>query len=313
VPTAIPTPTAGPLDNKYGVIAIGGNKAGQLSQLGFPRFIDYTSVPVSGVPVGNQVIFISTVNPVATSQITQAAADFPSGSTWYVIGEPNARGASVGSVLAGLHDTYELILSLDSTAVITSPSILNYSYTCANTCGGYPTGASWIEDFTTDYMLVYGQAPPVDIWAIDVFPIAWGTEHFPTVNSAIVIDQLTELRAFLNGLPAEANKPIWVTEFGLHWGYADWTFTNPDCNAAYPAGAYQTESVKQYLREVYQWLDANSVSSNIEAWFTFSTHRDLTACFPDGGYGMTLFDKSGSNYLLSEIGDFYWNWSHDAR
>ena len=307
-------PVPGPLDLRYGVIAAGPNPPDQLSRLDNAWFIDYSSKPVPGVAPGKQVIYISSVDPVPSAQIARAAADFPAGSVWYVVGEPNAHGIDAADIVVGLHDTYELIRSYDPTALITSPSLLNFKYTCDNTCGvGYESGESWIENFRSSYMFIYGVEPPVDIWAIDTFPIVWDTARFPTVRSDIVTAQISQLRDYLNAVPALANKPIWVTEFGLHWGFTDWTFISENCGYAYPAGVYQTESVKQYLREVYQWLESNSSSKNIEAWFTFSTYRDLTGCHADGGYGLSLFEDDGSGLVLTDIGQFYWDWTHGIR
>jgi len=295
------------------VIASGPDPAVQLSGLDDPWFLNYSSKPLAGVVSGRQVIYITSVDPVPIAQITRAAVDFPAGSVWYVLGEPNVGGPTGADAVVGLHDTYALIKSLDPTALITSPSLLNFSFTCIG-CNGYTPGETWADDFRTSYDFLYGVAPPVDIWAIDTFPIAWGPAEFPTVKSNIVIDQVTELRDYLDAIPGQAGKPIWVTEFGLHWGYTNWTQSEPACSGlSYPVGEYQTESVKQYLREVYEWLESNAVSKNIGRWFTFSSFRDLSACHADGGYGLTLYEQSGGENVLTEIGQFYLDWTHGIR
>ena len=198
-----------------------------LDGLGVTWYIDYTA-DTSNIPAGRKkVIYINSVNPVPLQQINSAAAARP-GSVWYVLGEPNAHGVSVADVVVGLHGTYAASRAADPSALITSPSLLNFDFTCTG-CGGIPSGRSWVEEFRSTYKSLYGVEPPVDIWAIDVFPIIWPAPFssapvstaFPTVRDDIVTNDITAFRSYLSAIPAQAGKPIWVTEFGLHWGFSD--------------------------------------------------------------------------------------------
>jgi hypothetical protein len=310
-------PTADP---RYGVI-VTSVESRALNVLGVTEYIDYT-MATGGVPTGKRkILYVSSVSPVRVLEIQQAAAAAP-GSVWYVLGEPNAHGKSVEDVVAGLHDTYAVIKQSDPTALITSPSILNFGFSCIF-CRGYPTGGGWINEFRKQYVEIYDVEPPIDIWAIDVFPIVWPnpdpdahptvSEAFPTVRDDIVIDQIEEYRAWIDLYPASRGKPIWITEFGLHWGYSDWDTDAPGCDTPAPAGVYETEEVKQYLREVYTWLEQNADEMNIERWFTFATYRDLAACQSDSANGLSLFDSPGPNGNLTDMGQFFKDWIHGVR
>lgn len=245
------------------------------------------------------------------SKITAGASAAP-GSTWYVLGEPNVTPVNPADIVVGLHDTYAAIKAADPTAKITSPSILNFDFTCIG-CGGYQTGHSWVESFITTYNSVYGVNPPVDYWAIDVYPIIWDTAQLPTTRSDIVIDQIDGFRQYLDGISSEASKPIIVTEVGLHWGFAGLEFDGPTCPGAYPTGAYKTDEVTDYLGAVFNWLESNAVSKNIDSWYLFSTYRDLSGCHPDGGYGLTLFEMPNAGSALSPVGQFFYNWIRGNR
>lgn len=321
VPTSTPEPTATPYveptpDPRYGVIVVGDDNHA-LTTLGVTDYIDYTS-RLDDIPEGKRkLIYLPSVNPVPYETITQVSAEAP-GSIWYVLGEPNAHGSPVGTVLAQLHDTYEAIKEADPTALITSPSMLNFNFTCIN-CGGYTTGAAWINDFVIEYFGAYGEFPPIDIFAIDLFPLVWPggsltvEQAFPTVRDDIVVNQVVEFREWIDLWDVYRDNPIWITEFGLHWGFPDWEFDVPGCDTPSPVGEYQTEEVKAYLGRVYDWLEANADEQNVERWFTYATFVDVHTCKPDSGNGLSLFESSGAGAELTEVGEFFKDRVHGIR
>jgi hypothetical protein len=298
-------------------VIVTSNDARALSLLDVTEYIDY-AMTTADVPSGKRkILYVRSVSPVPVLEIQQAAAAAP-GSVWYVLGEPNAHGSTVEDVIAGLHDTYAVIRQADPTALITSPSILNFEFSCIN-CTGYPTGRSWIDQFRSEYLAIYGEEPPIDIWAIDVFPIVWPgpghpvSEVFPTVRHDIVKEQIEDYRDWIDLYPASRGKPIWITEFGLHWGFSNWDTSVPDCDTPTPAGVYETEKVKSYLREVYTWLEDNASEMNIQRWFTYSTYQDITVCRSDTANGLSLLSNNGPNGNLTEIGQFFRDWVHGVR
>lgn len=313
-PTATPIPTP---DQRYSLIVTSDDaRAYEIFESEY--YLDYTS-SVGDVPAGaRKVLYIPSVNPVPVDQINETAANAP-GSVWYVLGEPNAHGVAVEDVLLGLHDTYAAIKAADPTALITSPSILNYSFNCIN-CGGYLHGATWITNFYFEYRDLFGEPPPIDIWAIDVFPLVWpgpglpASEAFPTVRDDIVVKQIEEYREWVDALSSERGKPIWITEFGLHWGFEDWEFGVPGCgNSPNPVGEYLADEVIAYLERTYTWLEANSAAMNIERWFTFATYKNIGACQADSGNGMSLLNGREASAEMTEVGEFYWNWVRGIR
>lgn len=284
---------------------------------GAPDYIDYSFNTENVAPGARKILYLNTVNPVPLASIQAAAANAP-GSVWYVLGEPNAHGVSVSEVLIGLHDTYAAIKTADPTALITSPSILNFSFNCIN-CGGYLHGATWITNFWFDYIELFGEEPPIDIWAIDVFPIVWpsggdSSDAFPTVRDDIVVRQIAEFREWVDSRESTRGDPVWVTEFGLHWGFEDWQFGVDGCDGQpTPLGEYLTDEVRDYLKRTYTWLEENSEQLNIERWFTFTSYRDIHRCHGDSGNGLSLLDSGDASGNLSEIGAFYNDWVRGIR
>jgi hypothetical protein len=282
----------------------------QINTLGVTSYVEFNPT-ASGVPAGkNKLIYIKSVNPVPLADINAGAAAQP-GSIWYVLGEPNASGALAADLVVGLHDTYAAIRAADPTAKITSPSLLNFDFTCI-ACGGYPSGRSWADSFRKEYSAIYGVEPPVDYWAIDTYPIIWDTDQFPTTVSTFIKSDIEALRVYLNAIPGQAGKPIIITEIGLHWGFDGVTFSEPGCGW-YPSGTYQTQAVKDYLSDMYLWFEQNSSSLNLSQIFTFSTFRDLTLCHADSGYGLTLFDSAAPGGKLTDIGQFFYDWIRNIR
>ena len=286
--------------------------------LGTKWFLDY-SLDVNAIPQGHsKLLYINSVPGPSPQEIQDLVAQAP-GSVWYIVGEPNRRaGYAAGDIVDQLHDLYVSIKAADPTALITSPSVLNWDYTCLRPeyhgCSWDLSGREWVEDFRATYLTTYGEEPPVDIWAIDAYPLDW--LHLPTVNAQIPIDQISGMRQYLDAIPAHRGKPIWVTEFSLHWGY------NCPEPALWPAGCfdfssdgispradavYQEGAVLQYLTTVYDWLEQNSAPMNIQKWFTFKTYADLLAPTTDGFAGLSLFNSPAPGANLTPVGELFFN------
>lgn len=275
--------------------------------MGTKGFLDWTS-NVDAVPTGHEkLLYVGDLPGPTPEEIRQIVEKAP-GSVWYIVGEPNRRaGYWPTEIVTQLHDLYEEIKTADPTARITSPSILNWEFTC-NGCAGFPTGHSWVDAFRSAYKAQYGVEPPVDIWAIDLYPMDW--YNLPTVDHQLMIKQLTDLWQYLQRIPAQRDKPIWITELGLHWGYPRWAWGVEGCTIdgvqlPSPAGVYQTDQVIGYLDRVFDWLDANADAKNIERWFLFNTYKNITKCFPDAYAGLTLFDGPQPGAALTPVGQFF--------
>ncbi len=312
-PTSVP-PTSpivfGTPDPRYGLVLT--SDLTHLSVLGALKFLDLSTRITSGPSGEKRYVFVNSVAPVQHKFILDAAAE-SSGRTWYVLGEPNASGMNAADVIVGLHDTYAAIRAADPQAKITSPSILNFDYQCDNTCGGYQSGHSWAEEFLDGYISLYGTGPDIDYWAIDLYPIRWDSSDPVTDDSSFLKSDLAALRKFLDDSATESQKPIVITELGIHWGFESVSFIEPGCTGWYPSGAYAETRVKNYLRDVFTWLEQNMNSLDILEWYLFSTFRDLDICQLDSGYGLTLFDGSEVGASLTAVGSFYYDWVRGVR
>ena len=296
-------------DDHYAAIAHTANPVRQqwfLDTLGTNWFLDFTS-RVEIIPTGHKKLIYIGDLPGPTSQEIQEMVQQAPGSVWYIVGEPNRRaGYGAGDIVAQLHDLYLEIKAVDPTAKITSPSVLNWEFTC-NGCSGFQKGSEWVDEFRAAYLTQYGEEPPVDIWAIDVYPLDWLNR--PTVDHQLAIDQVNGLRLYLDAV-GQQDKPIWITELGLHWGWDDWEWFVEGCEVdgnpiPSPAGTYQTDQVIGYLGAIFDWLDANAASKNIEKWFLLSTYENIETCNSSAYAGLTLFDGPHIGAKLTEVGEFF--------
>ena len=315
-PTPRPAPTARPEitrpvpsgepDPRYAVTLHRAEPEAQawfLETLGIEWFIDGRQ-EVDGIPPGHKkVIYIGSLPGPSISQIREIAKKSP-GSVWAVLNEPNRRlDHDVPTVLRQLHGIYRRIKAADPTAKLMSPMILNWDFTCT-LCVGYQTGHSWLREFRTEYLAEYGEEPPIDIWTVNAYPLDWS--DLPTVDPGIPIRQIGGLRKYLDEIPAQRDKPIWVTELSLHWGWDRIYIGREGCgDAPSPGGVYRTAEVIGYLRQVYDWLELNAESMHIERWFQYIAYRDISTCSNDGYAGLTLFDGPEPGAELTPVGRYF--------
>jgi hypothetical protein len=301
----MPTP-----DNRYAVIVHTPDVTEQqwfLDTLGTEWFLDYSS-SLSAVPAGHEKLIYIDGLPFPSPERVQEIVQQAPGSVWYIVGEPNRRaGYWPTQIVTQLHDLYTAIKEADPTARITSPSVLNWDFICNGCRALFQSGHSWVEAFRSTYLDLYGEEPPVDIWAIDIYPLDW--DNRPTVDHQLAIDQLNGLRQYLDS-NGQQDKPIWITELGLHWGWDDWKWFVEGCEfggapVPSPWGTYQTDQVIEYLRQIFDWLEANADSKSIEQWFLLSTYFDITTCNSSSYAGLTLFDGPEPGASLTPVGAFF--------
>ena len=254
----------------------------------------------------------------------------PPGSHWYVGGEPNKTATTGASFADVFHHYYTNIKAADLTARVTGPSILNWDFTCVG-CGlytvagcegvaewGYRCGKVWLQEFISSYETAFGEKPPVDAWAIDVYPIDWSNtpnndpdqpgwyaaEGVSAKHSYIATRQLERMRLYLDENGYEGT-PIWITEIAIHVGYDGWTWVSFDPPKLDPVGVYHWDRMSDYLLEVLDWLEANAASHKIERWFFFTTYRDIVDVSSDGYMGTTFFDGPAEGSSLNCLGEAY--------
>ncbi|MFQ5874017.1 MAG: hypothetical protein ACE5JL_09475, partial [Dehalococcoidia bacterium] len=280
---------------------------------------------------------ISAVSLLDPETIEEKVAQQP-GTYWYLGGETNvpAQDGLCATVYAEVfHYYWQEIKAADPTAKVMSASVLNWDIPCTfvvpGDCGVQP-GESWVQEFIDAYVSKYGSQPPVDVWLIDAYPLDWrntwnGTffqfsspaAGIPTgmTNHQFIINQIVGMRQFLDGIPEQKDKPIWITEMGTHSGWDGYTFPcsisgtlGVDCEGEVvgliqPAGEYHWDWLEQYLTNLLDWLETNSEAMNIERWFFFTTYRDVTSPSPEGFGGTIMFDGPGVGANLTTLGTLY--------
>ena len=259
------------------------------------------------------------------AEIRDTANENP-GAYWYIFGEANRYGYMTGPSFAAVFRYWvELLETADPTAQIVGTSVLNWDYTCIG-CGGlfscegtsltgYPCGKVWLKQFISTYEATYGEKPPVDVWAIDTYPVDWTNtpnndpEKLASYNgddvlhSFIVTQQLLGLRQYLDTIPEYSGTRIWITEIAVHVGYDGWEFA-PSPQIV-PVGDYNWDKMSDYLTEVLDWLEANADANDIERWFFFTTWKDIVNVGGDGYMGIIFFDEPDQGASLNCLGDVY--------
>ena len=318
----MPLKTAGALSAKYGVIFPGGDFATlewTMQTLKADWYLAFTS-GVSTVSNGVQApiyVYVAPGQPrLSTTKLQDLATQSP-GAVWYVGGEPNIR-FTVDELIEDLRYYYTEIKIADSTARITSPSPLNWEFTCIG-CVGFTSGKEWMTNLVSRYQDLYGTLPPWDLWAIDVYPIDWwnipntGFEpetiaqyspDRPPNSELIAAKQIQAYREYIDTLPGKSGQPIIVTELGMHVAWSNLEFS-PECGAGSPSGEFRPLAVIDYFESIYTWLENHSSSHNIERWFTYVTYSEFGACLPDGYAGMSLMASPGVGGQLTDIGEWY--------
>lgn len=267
-----------------------------------------------------------------TSSEIHSLAEANPGGYWYILGEPNKTVHITGTRFAPVFHYYATELkAADENATILSPSVLNWDFTCVG-CGGYRAGKDWAKDFVDAYSKEYGEVPPVDIWAIDAYPIDWNNTpnndpgkrawYAAKLNlfqhSEIVVEQLVGMRQYLDTLTEYTNTPIWITEMAVHVGYdpRDWTLktTGDPCNIVLvitnqclppSQDKYHWDKMSNYIIEVLDWLDTNAETHGVEKWFFYKTYRDLVNIATDGYMGISLLDDPAIDTAPNCLGETY--------
>jgi hypothetical protein len=305
------------------VIVDEGNLAlvtAQLQTLNSDWYLRFDS-DLSQHPAGKSrpiYIEVSPSHPLKTHDQLQTLANQMPGAIWYVSGEPN-RQFTVDDIVEDLRYYYTEIKSVDPTARITSPSILNWDFTCIG-CGGYTKGQTWMAELISRYQDLYGTSPPWDVWAIDLYPLDWAnfpnTGFFPETiaqyapslppnSESIPAKQLDAYRTYIDSLPGRAGDPIIVTEIGIHWGWSSIQYGVSGCGVGKPVGEYKPLVLKDYFNSIFTWFEDHATSHDIERWFTYTTYSDVANCRYDGYSGMSLLDSLSVNAGLSDLGRWY--------
>ena len=235
--------------------------------------------------------------------------------------EPNvsAQGNSDGAEYADAFYYYNQLLKgtdgLDPSRRLIAGNTLNWEFTCLRKdsstleqhgCVWDYSGHEFVSDFRAAYKLKYGAEPPVDIWGVHAYPLDW--TRFPTTDRQILVDQIEGFRKYLDASPQYKNSPIWITEFGIHWGFScgEPCIVLREGRLVPGEGAvYQSAKVEAFLSEMLDWLEAHADAYRIERWFLYATYVALGAPDPQSNQGISLFRGPQPESGLTENGLTY--------
>ncbi len=198
-----------------------------------------------------------------------------------------------------LHGYAGTIRAADPTARLAGPNVLNWDFVCVG-CPGYPQGLAWTEAMRAAYADRYGDQPPLDIWTIHLYELDW--VHFPNGNAAMNIDQLQGMRRWLDAFDDLRDRPMWLTEVGIHWGFPGLAWEN---GVAVPVGEFAYDHVETYLRELFGWLNDHAESMHIDRWFLWTASAQHGEGFESQYAGITLMDGLDADAPIGRLGRVY--------
>ena len=270
-----PTPAPAPSNPAYGVFysrPLPADVLGSMQQaFGAGTWLS-TDLVASPVPGKLPVVSITPGARPEGEALANLVRQYPPGTAWYLGGEANVptQGNLPGADYATyFHDAAQVIREVDPTAVVLSASVLNFSETCRG-CSGYTSGHDWVEAFRTAYLTLYGEEPPVDAWALDCYLLDW--RRLPMIDSTFLPAQVTAMRTYLDSIPGQAGKPIWLTEFGVVWAYDDmqWIEQNGEYVLA-PAGEFREDLLEAWLQDTLTWLETEGRAESVARWYLFAS------------------------------------------
>jgi len=292
-------------DARFGVVLTNGSYFQETLQLvGAPWYLDY-SFNVRDIPSGAAKALKVRSDRRAPAPEIQAAARARPGSYWLIGNEPNNPGqdnVEPDAYAETLHYYVTTLKEADPSAKIAAPEILNFDATCTG-CPGYPSGREWLEGLRRAYRERYEEEPPVDVWSIHTYDLDW--EQLPQGDYGAQTKEILAFRKYLDAIPGQQGKPMWLTEFSVIWAYGDIRWEASDKGLlAYPVGELKEEHLKEYLGAMIGWLRANAEPLRLEHWFLFASHpyQETWAAAPGG---MALVEGTGSAAHLTELGRLY--------
>ena len=298
-------PPAG--DERYGVIALHPHAdrsvRNVLSRTGARSYLDY-SADVSGAPPGaEKVAVVRPGNEPSVAELRARAARHP-GAAWVIGNEPNTGlqdNLSPRAYAAFFDRVVTAIRAGDPSARIVAPNTLNFDFRCRGCAGDDLTGREWIDGFRAAYRELRGVEPPIDIWGIHAYEIDWLDP--PMTDVSVMQAQLEDLRTYLDAIPSQRGRPIWLTEFAIIWGFDDWRFTEgPDGEVLVaPAGRFRADLIEQFLVESLDWLEARGRQLGVERWFVFADHGIPDPIFTTFA-GISLMEAPDARSDLTRLG-----------
>ena len=297
-------------DTRYGIIALHQHVAGgvrnALARTGARSYLDYTATLADAPPGATKVAVLRPANEPVASELQARAARHP-GSAWVIGNEPNTGlqdNLSPRDYAVFFDRVATAIRAGDPSARIVAPNTLNFDFRCRGCAGDDLTGREWIDAFRAAYRELRGTEPPIDIWGIHAYEIDWINP--PMTDVFVLQAQLEGLRAYLDTIPAHRDRPIWLTEFAIIWGYDDWEFAegqNGELLVA-PAGRFRRDLIGDFLGKALDWLETRGQRLRVERWFVFADYGIPDPIFTTFA-GISLLESPDARSDLTRLGRIF--------
>ena len=161
-----------------------------------------------------------------------------------------------------------------------------------------------IDAFRAAYRELRGTEPPIDVWGIHAYEIDWIDP--PMTDASVMQAQLEGLRAYLDKIPAHRDRPIWLTEFAIIWGYDDWRVEETADGEVLiaPAGRFRTDLIETFLSDALDWLESRGHQLGIERWFVFADHGIPDPIFTTFAW-ISLLESPDARSDLTRLGRIF--------
>ena len=120
--------------------------------------------------------------------------------------------------------------------------------------------------------------------------------------------EIASFSTYLAGIPAHANKPIWITEMGILWAYPGWTPVSSGCaappNCIAPTGTYDTAGVVTFINQFIPWLTSHSATYRLGKWFVYVSYGTPDPYQTQYG-GISLLTDTSPSPALTQPGRTY--------
>ncbi len=297
-------------DSRYGVIALRTHDSGSvrnvLDRTGARSYLDYTSSLEDTPPGTEKMAVVRPSNEPSAADLRAQAARHP-GAAWAIGNEPNTglQDNLTPKAYAAFFDrVVTAIRAGDRSARIVAPNTLNFDFRCRGCAGDDLTGREWIDGFRAAYRDLRGTEPPIDIWGIHAYEIDWIDP--PMTDASVMEAQLEGLRAYLDAIQAHRNRPIWLTEFAIIWGFDDWRVNETEDGEILvaPAGRFRADLVEQFLAHALDWLETRGQQLGVERWFVFADHGIPDPIFTTFA-GISLLESPDARSDLTRLGRIF--------
>jgi len=311
VPVAADQEPASTVDERFGVIVSGATDDGVtaeasaddiLRRLGLRTWYSFSPGTEANVPGVQQ---IELARPPADPWSLADRAQRHPGAHWLLGNEPNVPAQdnlSPADYAAWYHDVTFAIREADPTAKFVGPNGLNWDFTCT-ACAGFTSTHDWSDGFFDAYLSTYGEAPLIDIWGMHVYDVDWSNP--PLVNSNLGAEQIEAARGWLDSRPELVGKPIWVTEFGVIFGFDSFRIGDVGGRSmVIPVGPRRQDAIDAYVRDMVSWLKSRGSDLGVQKWFFFSA-LPITEPYTTRPAGIALLQGPSEALALTDEARVY--------